>query len=443
MNPPRGRLRLVEGGPAAAPSPAHAFEFAVLGIGVVLASIAIASLPDALHELGRFQLLTLIAFVFYGLALARLERYARLPHVGLVVLVVALASRAALVPAPPSLSGDIHRYRWEGRVLAHGGDPWRHAPDDPALAPLRDRDAWPRINHPHLAAIYPPLAIAGFALVTRVSDTVWAMKTWIALHDLVLVAVLLAWLARSGRSPAAALAYAWNPLVLVEYAGMGHNDPTALLPLGIAFALRERRPVVSALAFSAAALTKLAPLLALPFLMRAWPWRARLVAAVALLPGLAWYAFATGGTRSGLAAYWTSWRNNESLFAVLERIAGGFTGARIAGLLVIAAVAVWAWHRATSPEHGTRRVSQAALLVSPVLHPWYLGWVLLYEPLRISWPWIVLSGTVVLNYGVLSPPAEGGGFHLPLAWRAVEYGVPALVAVAVARRRGARAGEAV
>jgi hypothetical protein len=85
-------------------------------------------------------------------------------------------------------------------------------------------------------------------------------------------------------------------------------------------------------------------------------------------------------------------------------------------------------------------VSQAALLVSPVLHPWYLGWVLLYEQLQISWPWIVLSGTVVLNYGVLSPPAEGGAFHLPLAWRAVEYGVPALVAVAMAWHRRARRG---
>ena len=162
-----------------------------------------------------------------------------------------------------------------------------------------------------------------------------------------------------------------------------------------------------------------------------------------LIPGLAWYALATRGARSGLAAYWSSWRNNESLFVVLERIAGGFTGARIGGLLVIAAVAVWAWRRAVSPEHATRRVSQAALLVSPVLHPWYLGWVLLYEPMRTSWPWIVLSCTVVLNYGVLVPPAEGGAFHLPLAWRALAYGVPLLVAigVALARRRAARGKE--
>jgi Glycosyltransferase family 87 len=439
MDPPR--LRLVEGGPAAAPSLPHAFEFAALGIGVVLASMAIASLPDALHELGRFQLLTLIAFVFYGLALARLDRYARLPHVGLVVFVVALASRAALVPAPPSLSGDIHRYQWEGRVLAHGGDPWRHAPDDPALAPLRDRVGWPRINHPHLAAIYPPLAVAGFALVTRVSDTVRAMKTWIALHDLVLVAVLLAWLARSGRSPVAALAYAWNPLVLVEYAGMGHNDPTALLPLALAFAWRDKRPTASALAFAAAVLTKLAPLLALPFLLRAWPWRARLAAAAVLVPGLAWFVLATRGANSGLTAYGSSWRNNESLFAVLERLTGGDMGARIAGVIVIAIAAAWAWRRALAPERATRVLAQVATLVTPVLHPWYLGWVLLYEPLRTSWPWIVLSCTAFLNYGVFAPPREGGAFHLSPAWRAVEYGVPAVVAIVLAVRARARPRE--
>jgi hypothetical protein len=35
---------------------------------------------------------------------------------------------------------------------------------------------------------------------------------------------------------------------------------------------------------------------------------------------------------------------------------------------------------------------------------------------------------------------EGGAFHLPLAWRCVEYGLPLLVAVmaAVARRRSGR-----
>ena len=90
---------------------------------------------------------------------------------------------------------------------------------------------------------------------------------------------------------------------------------------------------------------------------------------------------------------------------------------------------------------------RAAFLLSPVAHPWYLGWVLLFEPLAPSAPWLLLSFTAVLSYGLLARPAGGGGFHLPLMWRWVEYGAPLAMAgtlALVARGRGERlaAGDA-
>ena len=76
-----------------------------------------------------------------------------------------------------------------------------------------------------------------------------------------------------------------------------------------------------------------------------------------------------------------------------------------------------------------------------MLHPWYLGWVLAFEPIGLSGPWLLLSLTAVLNYGVLATPAEGRGFHLSLAWRWVEYGAPlalALLLALQARRDGGK-----
>ena len=72
------------------------------------------------------------------LAATRLARYRSVPHAGLIVLGVALAARAALLPVAPSLSMDLHRYVWEGRVVVEGGDPYRQSPRDPGLAHLRD-----------------------------------------------------------------------------------------------------------------------------------------------------------------------------------------------------------------------------------------------------------------------------------------------------------------
>ena len=428
----RPQLRLIEGAGRASLVPA--LEFAALGAGLTLVAALLGRLPSWFRNLGTFQALIALAFAFFALALARIHRYQRLPHAGLAVVAVAVAARLALLPAAPSLSGDLNRYVWEGRVLLHGGNPYRQSPDDPGLLPLRDRAIYPGINHKNLATIYPPLAEAGFALVARVSPTVMAFKIWVVLHDVALVLVLLAWMSRLGASPVLAIAYAWNPLVLVEFAGTGHNDPTALLWLVLALMLARERPVASALALVAGALVKLAPLAALPFLMRRWPWRARVTAGVLLAAGLGWFLSLTRGANSGLNAFWGAWRNNELAFHYLERALGGFATARGAALVLLAAVMAWAFVRIPSEADAVRTTLRGSLLLSPVLHPWYLGWVLALEPLGPSGPWQLLSLTAVLNYGVLSTPAEGRDFHLPLAWRWVEYGAPLALAILLALR---------
>ena len=158
------------------------------------------------------------------------------------------------------------------------------------------------------------------------------------LHDLALVMVLLAWAARRGQSPVTVLAYAWNPLVLVEYAGSGHNDPTALLWMALAFLWLDSRPIASAIALALGALVKLAPLVALPFLLRRWPWRARLACLALLAAGLGWFWTETRGPSSGLSAYWGAWRNNELLFHYFEGMTGSYATARsVAGASTVTA----------------------------------------------------------------------------------------------------------
>jgi hypothetical protein len=337
------------------------------------------------------------------------------------VLAVAVAARLALLPAAPSLSGDIYRYVWEGRVILHGGNPYQQSPDDPALAALRDRVIYPGINHKDLATIYPPLAEAGFALVALVSPTVAAFKAWNLLHDLALVLVLMAWALARGASPVRVIAYAWNPLVLVEYSGSGHNDPVALLWLVVALMLARERPVVSALALVAGVLTKLAPLAALPFLMRRWPWRARLVAATLLALGLGAFLALARGERSGLGAFWGAWANNELAFHYIEQATGHFVSARAVAIALLVVVVAWAYRKIPSEADATRLTLRTALLLSPVLHPWYLGWVLAFEPLAFSAPWLLLSLTAVLNYGVLAYARRGA--RLPPVARVALGGV--------------------
>lgn len=397
-----------------------------------------ARAPDWFADLGRLQALAGAGFALWGTVLVRLDRYAGVPRAGLLILAVAAVTRALLVPVPPALSLDLYRYVWEGRVLLAGADPWRQAPLDPALAPLRDAVLWPRVNHPELASIYPPLGAAGFALVAWISPTVVAFKTWIALHDVALVAVLLASARRAGVNPVAVAAYAWNPLILIEYAGTGHNDPTAMLWLALALLLARERPVAAALSLAAGCLVKVAPLVAMPFLLRAWPWRARLAALVPTAAGLGAFLFLGRGPASGVGAYWERWRHNEAAFAVLERGLGGFAAARTAAVALLALVLVWAWRRGSGARPAVQLGMRAGVVLSPVIHPWYLGWALMFEPFTRAAGWLALSATVLLSYGVLATPPGGRSHHPDLLARGVEFGIPLALAAAAAWRRRAR-----
>ena len=427
--------------PVPPPDLAAARELIALGTGLVLAFVLMARLGSWARELAAFQVLYAIAFGFFALALTRALRRT-IPHAGWIVFAVAAAARLAVLPVHPSLSDDVYRYVWEGKVAAHGGNPYRAGPSDPSLSALRDRVIHPRINHPELATVYPPLAIAGFALVAALSPTVAAMKLWVVLHDLALVALLILWADRHGSGAPAAIAYAWNPLAVVEHAGSAHHDPTAIVWLIAALVLVDRRPVLSALALAAGVLVKLAPLVALPFLLARWPWRARLAALIPIAAGLGWFGYETRGADSGLGAYARTWSNNELGFAALAAAVRDPIVARAIAVTMVAGLAIVLLVRRREAAAATRTTLRAGFLLSPVAHPWYLAWVLAFEPLAPSAPWLLLSLTAMLSYGVLATPQEGGGFHLPLLWRCVEYGVPLLLGLVLGARspRPPRAG---
>ena len=69
----------------------------------------------------------------------------------------AVILRVIMLLAPPTLSDDIYRYRWDGKVQASGRNPYAATPADPRLEELRD-DEWAQINYPRIRTIYPPLA---------------------------------------------------------------------------------------------------------------------------------------------------------------------------------------------------------------------------------------------------------------------------------------------
>lgn len=433
-----------------------------------------------------FLAVLLLAFGALLLALRRLgwsrrEEANELPVAG--VLVVALLLRLLAAPLSPSLSDDVHRYLWDGRVAASGANPYRLEPDHPELAGLRDA-LWQRTAHRDVATVYPPLALSLFAAASVLPQPLAAYKLALVAVDLLGCALLLA-LARRRGSIVAALAYVWNPLVVIEGAGMGHVDVLgASLVIACVYLIPTRRSSLSgpnrSLAAGAVAalgvLAKLVPLAAVPL----W-WRTMrrnrsqgflfaVGAACLLVPATAAVLVWTGGVPPGLATYALRWEYNGPLYEPLwrlldvlhlDRVAAGFVHAVrfvfsgevdappwhtlysytypqfLARLLLLAAgFAAWlrVWRKRPGPVGAAFAAFGIVLLVNPTLYPWYLIWILPWAALLGARSVLLLSATLPLAY----LPALAGIDYFPWVYGLV-WLPPLLFFVADRRRTGAAA----
>jgi alpha-1,6-mannosyltransferase len=249
---------------------------------------------------------------------------------------------------------------------------------------------------------------------------------------------MLRWLSRAGQSPWRVLVYAWNPLVVIEVAGSGHVDALGALLLLLSFlALSERKTLLAALSFVAAAEVKFLPIVLAPMLWRRIRVRDAVVAlAVALALAVPFLSGLLHAPIGSLPTYLAKWRFNGPVFALAEH----FSRSRwlvalpaAAGLAVAARLRIerlspstWAWPMA------------ASLLLMPAVYPWYLVWITPYLGALETLPLLVWTQTVLLTYVVWHVWGEGGGWHLPWWVPAVEFGGVAGAAVWLAIRRARR-----
>jgi alpha-1,6-mannosyltransferase len=187
--------------------------------------------PDT-RGLGSFLLSVFLLFGLYFLALA-LVRF--VPGRRLLPVSVGFGALFALTLWPTIALGstDLYHYILDGRALAlHGGNPLATPPQDF----WNDRLAYILFFNTENTGAYGPLfytLAAGAALLGH-DDLVWstvAVKglAMIWLGGCLPLVYLIAERVRRGRGAAALLLFAWNPLVLFEVAGSGHND------IGVAF----------------------------------------------------------------------------------------------------------------------------------------------------------------------------------------------------------------
>lgn len=408
-----------------------------------------------------------------------------------------LLMRLPALAMPVVHSGDVYRYLWDGAVQGAGLNPYAESPEGPSYAPVRAAhpDIFSRINHRHLPTIYPPVAQAAFAASAwfgtdraatpaKAEASVRRWKILCGSVELLLWLLLFFVYGEQGKDPPRWLAlWTLSPLPAVEIWLNGHLDGLGLLFLAAAIlALRRQRAALLGAFIVLASLVKPLGVVLLPglpgsqaFLGRRkrlwllllggllaaglcfWPYRA---AGLQVMPSLGeygrrWrindgaYALVHRGVERVVAAtyrppYYEPWRSKRLARLITGRdrdtvypdelsnffargiVAGGLLGLLCWGLL----------RRLTPPQLGLLLLSSYALL-TPVLHPWYLLWPLLFAPLWLEAAAPVLVLVALSPLGYLPLPAEwaGGGHHETVwapflehgaAWLAVGYTVKAM-----------------
>ena len=395
-----------------------------MGAGLQACMLALVAIGDLRLHVPAFLAVYLTAFGLYIAALAFLRAQRRAAPGGLAaILFLSLLFRVTLIFSPPSLSDDIYRYLWEGRLVLNGANPFAQAPDDPSLAPYRD-EYHGLINNRGISTIYPPVAQGIFAVSQTFSRHPTPMKALAALGEFLLVLLLWRVLVARGMNPGKVLLYAWNPLPLIEFSGSGHIDVYAMLFLLLSLHLLDReRGEWSALALGLSFLTKFFAVCLLPlFWLRQR--RAPPLLAFALLSLIAYLPFLDAGTdlfRGGVE-YSTRWRFNGSIFELMVWITGAVSPSKaLIGLLFGGATWLAARRWREEPFRAALFLAGLFVILSPTVHPWYVTWPLPFLCLYPRASWLYLSGAVVLSYWVLRGYAVTGEW-IESSWvRPLEY----------------------
>ncbi|MFM9846270.1 MAG: glycosyltransferase 87 family protein [Hyphomicrobiaceae bacterium] len=415
------------------------------GLGLLMIVFVVAA-PWILRTYDYVVLVPAIA-LFGVVTIAAMALAPSVPERRGLILIVAMAIVIRLlVGQEPFLSTDVYRYVWDGRVQAAGINPYAFVPADDTLKALRDAMIYPHINRADYAVTaYPPVAQMFFLAVTRISESLTAMRLAMVACEIAVFAVLIDLLRRLSLPATAVVAWAWHPLVIWEVANNGHADAlmVALLMIGVWLMVRSRR-VAGAVAVALAALVKPYAVVALPAFWRPWDWRAPAVAIATV--ALCYLPYAGAG-RGVLGFVTTSGYLSEEgftdgggywLVALVRAAVGDVPGLAVAYMIMGLAVMAWLTLRAASRTNATPQdtlfdvsaLLMAALFILSPNYPWYVLAVVPFIVLGGGAPaWAMTLGAILLYKPAMLPAND-------LAWKTIAT-LPFVAAVAMRPLPGA------
>ncbi|MFC1585567.1 glycosyltransferase [Fibrobacterota bacterium] len=331
------------------------------------------------------------------------------------ILVPAVIGRLLLFGFP--CSDDVNRYLWEGKMLVKSVNPYALAPDHPSLRYLQD-DIWEGINHKNMSAAYPPGVTYGFSLLSRIGYDPGLFKMASVFFDLAALLALFAVLRVRNIDPRWSALYAFNPVVLVSFAGQAHFDSMMVFfMLASLLAYYRRRWVFMFILLALSFQVKFLSLLIVPFLINRrnlkYSW---IFVLISILPFVPFLFDKPVSLFLSLFIFGYEMAHNGSVHALLRIMMGDARPATvICGLTFLAVFLVLLLKKKGDPVKSAYFGMAALILLSPTIHIWYLTWVIPFLCIYPSWSWGILCLTLGLYFSADRMFVETGYWH-QTAW---------------------------
>ncbi len=322
----------------------------------------------------------------------------------------AIVLRLAFLTLQPVGSPDYYRYVWDGKVEAHGINPYRYAPDDSALTGLHSETLPRLVTYPAMRTIYPPVSEGLFyAAYSIAGESYVGTKILILLFDLATMVGLVLLLTLLNQDRKYLLLYALCPLTIVQFFLDAHVDIFGFVFLisAIYSFIRERKLAAYLLLGLSMSVKPLA-LIVVPiffFTEKGIGNRLKAAAIPLVVLGISYLPFVfTGKPFQALLTFTENWTFNGVVFHVLNSFIHDNQRTRLICALLLLATYI---PIILSRRELIEKIYLSIFLLfifSPIVHPWYIGWLVVLLPLVPRWSGIAyaalssLTVFTILNY---------------------------------------------
>ncbi len=354
--------------------------------------------PIIVYSIVWISISFLFLFLFFQITRIEIEKRTVFFFIALSILI-----RFFFLFSDPIGSDDVYRYMWDGKTQEAGINPYMYKPIDPKLNFLHSDILPSKMNFQNMKTIYFPLSQWLFYFAYKVSgENVWAYKLLLLISEILTLFMLYKILCSLKVQTKLVLLYALAPLSIIQFALDAHLDAFGLpLLLSFIYFYLNEKKLLAAIFLGLSFSIKPVGVLILPILFL----REKKISTKLMLVTVPFIAFGvqflpyifSSNPFEAFLIYSRNWIYNGLVFNLLNSFIQNNQTTRLlcSMLLVISLLPIY-----FSKKQFLDKIYFAVLLLmvfSPVVHPWYIAWLLILSILAMKLSGVYLSAAASLT----------------------------------------------